>query len=150
VPEPSGVEDAASARALLLDGVAASRDLHELHTQLGDLHHRGSNFPARPLLELAADTFALIGATRDHPLELAGLTESVMPDWSPHGNTARQKHGYAMTAVVLIAAGAEPEDVGWWRVDDLWHHAFFAAVTYLRAAAAEHRTDVATICAQLR
>jgi hypothetical protein len=133
----------------VLDAVASGRDLHELHAELGDLFHRRSSFPARPLLELAADAFTLIGATRHQPLELAGLTETLMPDWSPHGNTARQKHGYAMTAAVLIAAGAEPEDVDWWRVDDLWHHAFIAAVTYLRAAAAAHRTDVATICAQL-
>ena len=48
------------------------------------------------------------------------------------------------------AAGAEPEDVDWWHVDDLWHHAFVAAVTYVRAAAAAHDTDVAAVCAQLR
>ena len=51
---------------------------------------------------------------------------------------------------MLIAAGAEPEDVGWWRVDDLWHHAFVAAVTYMRAAAAARSAEVATICARLR
>ena len=134
----------------MLDGVASGRDLHELHAELGALHHLRSTLPARPLLELAADAFTLTGSTRDCPLELAGLTETFVPDWRPHGNTAHQKHGYALTAAVLIAAGAEPEDVGWWHVDDLWHHAFVVAVAYLRAAAAAHGTHVATICAQLR
>jgi hypothetical protein len=92
---------------------------NELDAELGALHHRRSSVPARPLLELAADAFGLTGSTRDRPLELAGLTEKLAPDWSPHGSTAHQRHRCALTAAVLIAAGAEPEDVGWWHVDDL-------------------------------
>jgi hypothetical protein len=134
----------------MLDGIASGRDLDELHAELGALHRQGSNFPARPLLELAADAFVLTGSTRDHPLELAGLTSEFAPEWSPRGSTAWQKHRYAMTAAVLIAAGAEPDDVGWWRVHDLWHHAFVAAAVYIRAAAAAHDTDVVIVCAQLR
>ena len=134
----------------MLDGIAAERDLDELHAELGALHHQRSDFPARPLLELAADAFLPTGSTRDHPLELAGLTEEFAPEWTPRGSTARQKHRYALTAAVLIAAGAEPEDVGWWRVDDLWHHAFVAALIYVRAAAAARDADLATVCAQLR
>jgi hypothetical protein len=62
----------------------------------------------------------------------------------------RQKHRYALTAVVLIAAGAEPDDVGWCRVDDLWHHAFVAALTQLRSAATAYDADLTTACARLR
>jgi hypothetical protein len=134
----------------MLDGLVSGRDLDELHAELGALHRQHSNFPARPLLELAADAFLLTESTRDHPLELAGLTAEFAPEWGPRGSTARQKHRYALTAAVLIAAGAEPDDVGWWRVDDLWHHAFVAAVVYIRAAAAVHDDDVASVCAQLR
>ena len=135
---------------MMLGGIASNRDLDVLHTDLDALRHPRSNFPARPLLELAADAFLLIGSTRDHPLELASLTEEFVAEWTPRGNTAHQKHRSAMTAAVVIAAGAEPEDVGWWQVDDLWHHAFVAAVTYVRAAAAAHGTGVATVCARLR
>jgi len=51
---------------------------------------------------------------------------------------------------VLIAAGAEPEDVGWWRNDDLWHHAFVTAVIYIRAAGSAQHVDVAAVCDMLR
>ena len=148
--ERSSTEAAARARSLMLDDIASGRDLDVLHADLAALHHPQSTFPARPLLELAADAYLLIGSTRDHPLELAGLTEELVADWAPRGSTAHQKHRYAITAAVIIAAGAEPEDVGWWRVDDLWHHAFVAALIYMRAAAVAHGADVATICAQLR
>jgi hypothetical protein len=84
------MDEAAAARVLMLDGVASGRDLHELHAELGALHHRRSTFPARQLLELAADAFTLTGSTRDCPLELAGLTETFVPDWTQHGNTAHQ------------------------------------------------------------
>ena len=120
-------------RGLLLDGLAFGRDLTDLHAELGSFHHRGSSFPAQPLLELAADAFTLTGSTWDQPLELTGLTERHLPEWAPQGSTARQKHSYAITAAVIIAAGSEREDVGWWRNDDLWHHAFVAAVTFVRA-----------------
>jgi hypothetical protein len=141
---------AAQVRDLMLDGIVSGRDLDELHAELGAVHRPRSSFPARPLLELAAHAFLITGSTRGHPLELDGLTTEFAPEWGPQGSTARQKHRYALTAAVLIAAGAEPEDVGWWRVEDLWHHAFVAAVIYIRAAAVAHYADVATVCAQLR
>ena len=71
MPEASAIDDAARVRALMPDGVASGRDLNELHPELGALHHRRSSFPARPLLELAADAFTLTGSTRNRPLELA-------------------------------------------------------------------------------
>jgi hypothetical protein len=114
------------------------------------LHDRRPTFPARPLLELAADAFTLTGSTRDDPLELSGLTEEHLAEWAPRGSTAHHKHGDAVTAAVIIAAGAKPEDVGWWRNDDLWHHAFVAAVTHMRVAAAAQGIDVATVCERLR
>ena len=81
--EPSGTEDPAQVRELMLDGIASGRDLDELHADLAALHHPRSNFPARLLLELAADAFLLTGSTRDHPLDLAGLTGKLVAEWTP-------------------------------------------------------------------
>ncbi|MFN0090010.1 MAG: hypothetical protein ACKVWR_07025 [Acidimicrobiales bacterium] len=91
--------------------------------------------PARALLELAADLFLLIGANRARPLDLVDLMDRHLADVPVRGNTARQKRRYALTAAVLIAAGVEPEDISWWRVDDLWTHALDASLAYLRSAA---------------
>ena len=148
--EPSGTEDAAAVREMMLGGIASNRDLDVLHADLAALHHPRSNFPARPLLELAADAFLLTGPTRDHPLELATLTEELVGGVDPARQHGPSEASLRLTAAVVIAAGAEPEDVGWWQVDDLWHHAFVAAVTYGRAAAAAHGTGAATVCARLR
>jgi hypothetical protein len=51
---------------------------------------------------------------------------------------------------VLIAAGAEPEDTGWWSIDDLWRHALDAVVVFVRVAADRRGTTVETVCASLR
>ena len=50
---------------------------------------------------------------------------------------------------MLIAAGAEPEDTSWWRLDDLWTHALDASVAYLRAAAEARGITPPTFAAQL-
>jgi hypothetical protein len=54
-----------------------------------------------------------------------------------------------LTAAVLIAAGAEPEDNSWWRDDDLWVHALDAVVVLVRAAAERRHVGVAEICGEL-
>ena len=59
----SAAGDAAQARDLMLDGVASGRDFDELHADLGAVHYQRSSFPGRPLLDLAADAFLVIGST---------------------------------------------------------------------------------------
>ena len=129
----------------MLDGVASGRDLNELHAELGALHDRRSSFPARPLLELAADAFTLTGSSHDRPLELAGLTEKLAADWSPHGSTGpseaplRADRGRAhrrRERSPRTSAGGTSTTCG--------TTPFVAAVTYVRAAAAAHGTDVTT------
>jgi len=105
--------------------------------------------PGRVLLELAADLFLLTGATRREPLDLYDLAERHLAERPVKGNTARQKRRYALTAAVLIAVGAEPEDTGWWRHDDLWSHALDASLAYLRAAAQTRGVAPETLAAEL-
>ena len=50
----------------------------------------------------------------------------------------------------LLSAGVEPEDTSWWRSDDLWSHAFDAAVVFVRAASERRRVTIAAICTALR
>jgi hypothetical protein len=49
----------------------------------------------------------------------------------------------------MIAAGAEPEDTGWWSTDDLWRHALDAVVVFVRAAAERQDTPVEGVCNSL-
>ena len=49
----------------------------------------------------------------------------------------------------MIAAGAEPEDTGWWSFDDLWRHALDAVVVFARAAAERQGTNAEDVCRSL-
>ena len=60
----------------------------------------------------------------------------------PHrGNVGHSKRRHCVQGAILIAAGAEPEDTGWWSVDDLWRHALDAVAVFMRAAADRHLSD---------
>ena len=61
-----------------------------------------------------------------------------------------QKRRYALTAAILIASGVEPEDTSWWKANDVWSHAFAAAVVFVRAASQRRQLPIATICTALR
>ena len=44
-----------------------------------------------------------------------------------------------MLAAAALHGGTEPDlldEVAWWQTDDFWQYALFAAVAYIRAAAA--------------
>jgi hypothetical protein len=60
-------EDAATARRLLLDGLARDVDIDELLRELAPLHPRDNTFPGEVLLRLAADALAWCGASRAAP-----------------------------------------------------------------------------------
>ena len=68
-------EDAATARHILLDGLARDADIFELLSQLAPLHPRDDTFPGEILLRLAADalgTRLFPGSGPDIALDLAG------------------------------------------------------------------------------
>jgi hypothetical protein len=52
-------------------------------------------------------------------------------------------------AVAAIHGGAEPDlldEVAWWQTDDFWQYALYAAVAYIRAAAARADAPMSQAC----
>jgi hypothetical protein len=135
---------------LLLDGLIAGVDLDDLHARVGACFAYGSRLDARVLLDLAASAFLACGASSADPLKFNEFELRYLPDSVVRGNTAHQKRRYALTAAILISSGVEPEDTSWWRANDLWSHAFDAAVTFVRAASERRQLPMAAICAALR
>ena len=134
----------------LLGGLEAGDDLETVYRVVGNSFGFGSKSSPRGLLDLAASAFAACGASSANPLVFDELESRYLAEWPARGNTAHQKRRYAIQAAILIASGVEPEDTSWWRLDDLWVHAFDAVVVFVRAAADRQQLPVATICNALR
>ena len=135
---------------LMVDGLASDVDLDELREQVGLCFTFGQSVSARGLLELAAAAFLACGASPADPLLFDELEERYLPGWEVRGRSAHEKRRYALQAAILLAAGVEPEDTSWWRVDNLWTYAFDAVVAFVRAASERRQLPVATICLALR
>ena len=97
-------------------------------------------------MELAADAFLACGSSRADRLEVDGLAARMLPEDPARGNAGHSKRRHCVQGAILIAAGAEPEDTGWWAFDDLWRHALDAVVVFVRAAAERRNTSVEEIC----
>jgi hypothetical protein len=145
----ASADSAADPARILLEGLAAGEALDELHSRVGVAVGDGPSVAGRELLDVAAAAFLACGASSGDPMAFDELEQRYLPDVRARGNTARQKRRYALTAAVLIAAGVEPEDTGWWRVDDLWSHAFDTVVLFVRAASERRQLPIATICLAL-
>jgi hypothetical protein len=61
-------QDAATARRILLDGMARDAEISELGGELAPLHPRDNTFPGEVLLQVAADALEWCGASRADPL----------------------------------------------------------------------------------
>jgi hypothetical protein len=144
-----GREHPTPVRLLVLESLASGRSVEDIADALRLLHGEGSTYPASVLLELAADAFLACGSTRTERLELEGLASTWLPEDPARGNVGHSKRRHCVQGAVLIAAGAEPEDTGWWAIDDLWRHALDAVVVFVRAAADRRGTTVEAVCAQL-
>jgi hypothetical protein len=70
----------------------------------------------------------------------------MLPEDPARGNVGHSKRRHCVQGAVLIAAGAEPEDTGWWSFDDLWRHALDAVVVFVRVAAERRGTSVEDVC----
>ena len=131
-------EDAVTARRVLLDGLARDADIFELASELALLHPRDNTFPGEVFIRVAADALDWCGTSRADPLPLEGLRDRLLPECTFRGreNTKLQ---YAVLAAAALHGGTEPDlldEVAWWQTDDFWQYALFAAVAYIRAAAA--------------
>jgi hypothetical protein len=144
-------EQSAHVVALVLDGLGSARDLDELVVELRVMHRDESNFPATPLLELAADDAYIAGGrSRDDRLVIDGLDRRLLPEWPARGNAGHQKRRHCIHSAIMITAGAEPEDTSWWSTDDLWLQALHAVIIFTRATAERRRVSIADVCNQLR
>jgi hypothetical protein len=141
--------DDAEVRAIVLDGLAAGDDITDIARLLRDFHGDRSTYPAAVLMELAADAYLACGSTRSSRLELDGLAERMLPEDPARGNTWHSKRRHCVHGAILISAGAEPEDTGWWHLDDLWRHALDAVVVFVRTAAERQGVSVETVCRSL-
>ena len=144
-------QDAATARRILLDGMARDTGVSELAGELAPLHPRGNTFPGEVLLQVAADALEWCGASRADPLALEGMPERFLPECAFRGRE-NKKLQFAVLAAAALRGGAEPDllgEVTWWQTDDFWQYALWAAVAYIRAAASRAGVPVRRVCQEL-
>jgi len=142
------LEDAVTARRVLLDGLARDADVFDLVSELAPLHPRDNTFPGEVFLRLAADALDWCEASRADPLSLQGLRERFLPECAFRGRQDK-KLQYAVLAAAALHGGTGPdllEEVAWWQSDDFWQYALFAAVAYIRAAASRAGVPVSQAC----
>ena len=144
-------EDTATARRVLLGGLARDADVLELVSELAPLHPRDDTFPGEVFLRLAADALDWCRATRTDPLPLEGSRERFLPECTFRGRQTK-KLQYAVLAAAALHGGTDPdllEEVAWWQSDDFWQYALFAAVAYIRAAASRAGVPARQACQDL-
>jgi hypothetical protein len=143
--------DAIEARRILIGGLAEDADILAIVREFAPLHPRNNTFPGEVFLRLGADALDRWGASRADPVALEGIADRFLPECTFRGRDKR-KLRFAVSAVAALHGGAEPdllEEVVWWQTDDFWQYAFFAAVTYIRAAADRAGVPVRRICQEL-
>ena len=97
-------EDAATARRILLDGLARDAQVFELLGELEPLHPRNDAFPGEVFLRLAADALDWCRVSRTNPLQLEGLRERFLPEVSFRGRQ-HKKFQYAVLAAAALHGG---------------------------------------------
>jgi hypothetical protein len=74
-----------------------------------------------------------------------------LPECRVRGRQTK-KLQYAVLAAAALHGGTEPDlldEVAWWRTDDFWEYALFAAAAYIRAAASRAGVPVRQACEEL-
>ena len=144
-------KDAATARRILLDGLARDSEVFELVGELAPLHPRNNTFPGEVFLHVAADALDWCGASRAEPLALEGMRERFLPECAFRGRQ-NQKLQFAIMAAAALRGGTEPDllsEVVWWQTDDFWQYALYAAAAYIRATAGRADVSVRQACQEL-
>jgi hypothetical protein len=144
-------QDAATARRILLDGMARDTGVFELAGELAPLHPRHNTFPGEVLLQVAADALEWCGATRAQPLALEGMPEQFLPECAFRGRE-NKKLQFAVLVAAALRGGADPDllgEVAWWQTDDFWQYALYAAVAYIRAVASRVGVPARQVCEEL-
>lgn len=144
-------QDVATARQILLDGLARDVDLVEILNQLAPLHPRNNTFPGEVLLRLAADALNWAGVDRAHPVDLEGMRERFLPEGHITGRD-RRKLQFAVLAAAAQHGGVDVDlldEVTWWQTDDVWRYAAYTAVAYIRLAADRADVPESEVCRAL-
>ena len=144
-------QDAATARRILLDGLAQDAEMFELVSQLAPLHPRNDTFPGEVFVRLAADALDWAGASRADPVDLEGIRERFLPECRFRG-PEKGKLQFAVLSAAALHGGAEPDlldEVAWWQTDDFWQYALYAAVAYIRIIAGRVGMPVSQVCQDL-
>jgi len=144
-------EDHREALRRLLSGLADGADVHELTALIAALHPKNDTFPGEVFMGLAADALEAAGATRHKPIPYEGLRETYLPECEFRGRDHR-KIQFAILTSAAVRSGLEPDlldEVVWWRNDDYWRYALYAAVALIRASAAHQGRSIADLVQQL-
>jgi hypothetical protein len=144
-------QDAATARRILLDGLAGDNEVSKLVGELAPLHPRNNTFPGEVFLNVAVDVLDWCGPSRSDPLALEGMRERLLPECTFRGRE-NKKLQFAILAAAALRGGVETDlvdEVAWWQTDDFWQYALYAAVAYLRAAAGRVGVPVRQVCQEL-
>jgi hypothetical protein len=130
------------AQEALLRGLLAGNALQGLVDAVGRFYLPGSFSPDVAMLDLAVTALDLACPAGAEPLAYEGLRERHLPEVTFRGSVEHHNSQYALYAAACMRGGLRPDllaDAGWWQ-SPLWAYAVFAAVIYVRAAAA--RLDV--------
>ena len=144
-------EDRDEALRRLLSGLAASDDVFELTASVAHLHPKYNTFPGEVFMDLAADALEIAGATRNDPIPYEGLREIYLPECEFRGRDNRRIQ-YAILTSASVRGGLEPDlldEAAWWRADDYWRYALYAAVALIRAGAERQGVTIAQMVEQL-
>jgi hypothetical protein len=144
-------QDVATARRILLEGLASDVDLVEILGQLAPLHPRNNTFPGEVLLRLAADALVWAGIDRANPVDLEGMRERFLPEGAVIGRD-RRKLQFAVLAAAAQHGGVDVDlldEVAWWQTDDFWRYAAYSAVAYIRIAADRAGVPESPVCRAL-
>jgi hypothetical protein len=145
------VQDAATARQVLLEGLAHDADVFEILNRLAPLHPRNNTFPGEVFLRLAADALDWAGVNRAQPVDLEGMRERFLPECTFSGRD-RRKLQFAVLVAAAQHGGVDADlldDVAWWQTDDFWRYAAYAAVAYIRLAADRAGVPEVEVCQSL-
>jgi hypothetical protein len=135
----------------LLSGLVAGDDVFDLALSVADLHPEYNTFAGEMFMDLAADALEIADATRNDPIPFEGLRETYLPECELRGRDNR-KIQYAILTSASVRGGLEPDlldEVTWWRADDYWRYALYAAVALIRAGAERQSVTIAQMVEQL-
>ena len=144
-------EDRDEALRRLLSGLVAGDDVFELAASVADLHPKYNTFPGEVFMDLAADALEIADATRNDPIPYEGLREIYLPECEFRGRDNRRIQ-YAILTSASVRGGLEPDlldEVTWWRADDYWRYALYAAVALIRAGAERQGVTIGQMVEQL-